>query len=148
MKSRAVKRVLRPVRPPSSTPTADSTKAVTVESPKSAPREEKKASTFSVSSSFSESSNILPPTPVKVPTESNTSVTRKAMTTGMTAKEVKALKSSSKAIGAIEAGIEKNESGILLRPVTHAITAPTVMAIINDPCTLFACKYEDKKCYT
>ena len=133
MKSIAVNSVLNPVRPPCSTPAADSTNEVTVESPKSAPRLEKIASTCRVFSSLVSSSNIRLPMPLSVPMESKMSVTKKAMTTGMTAKVVNAVKFSSKIIGEIDAGIEKRESGILERPVNQAMTAPVTMAMIKAP---------------
>jgi hypothetical protein len=61
------------------------------------------------------------PTPVRVPSVSKRSVMRKIRITG-TSESVRAEEiSSSNAIGAIEAGIETNDSGIFSIPATQAI---------------------------
>ena len=104
-KSTAVVNAVRPVRPPSVTPEALSTKVVVVDVPRTAPKVVPTASAINaplILGSFPSSSNIpaFVDTPIKVPSVSKISTNKKAKTTTKKFKENTFEKSSLKNTGA------------------------------------------------
>ena len=116
MKSSPAKIAVRPVRPPSAIPEADSTKVVMVDVPKQAPvtvptASERRAPLMP--GSLPSLSSIFPRVaqPIRVPSVSNISTNRNASTTTQKFAVRIALKSSFMKVGAIEAGVETIPDG-------------------------------------
>ena len=115
---------VRPVRPPSAIPEADSTNVVIVEVPRHAPHivpiaSERRAPLIPGSFPSSSRSSALDAQPIRVPSVSNMSTNRNANITTMKSTLRTLLKSSLNSVGAMEAGMETMPAGItLLKPAS------------------------------
>ncbi len=135
--SRPTTTALSPVLPPSSTPAALSMKDVVLVTPASPLSIVAAASASMVfcrgKESFLLKRSARIPTPVNVPSVSNRSVIKKMMIT-RTIESVKTEGiSNSNAIGAIDAGIEKNSSGNFSIPVPQAKSVVKTIERIKAP---------------